>query len=338
MLGIVAGHAITVRFDGDGSLRRRPMQRVLNPLTAMGARVVDAAEGGRFPLTLRGASAAIPITYEVPVPSAQVKSAVLLAGLNTPGITTVIEREITRDHTERMLIGFGARLTVDEAPGGGRRIALQGEADLVAQAIFVPADPSSAAFPLVAALLVPGSEILLQNVMMNPTRTGLITTLLEMGANISIENRRVEGGEEVTDLVVRAGPLKGVDVPAGRAPSMIDEYPILAVAASFAHGTTTLRGLAELRAKESDRLAAVAAGLAANGVRHHVNGDDLIIEGGAVPGGGTVTTHLDHRLAMSFLVMGLAADHSVSVDDGDTIATSFPGFEALMSGLGAKLA
>lgn len=337
MMGVIGGHGISARFDGDASLCRRPMQRVLEPLEQIGARITHESEGRRLPLTLHGALDAIAITYEVPVPSAQVKSAILLAGLNAPGLTTVIEKEATRDHTERMLQGFGAKLISRPHGSAGRLIELSGEADLTGQKVFVPADPSSAAFPLVAALIVPGSDITLHNVMMNPTRTGLLTTLLEMGAKISIENRRLEGGEEVADLVVSSSPLSGIDVPAARAPSMIDEYPVLAVAAGFASGTTIMRGLAELRAKESDRLAAVAAGLKANGVRFHIEGDDLIVEGGTVPGGGLVETHLDHRLAMAFLVMGLASQNPVTVDDRETIATSFPTFMLLMRGLGADL-
>lgn len=338
MMGIVAGHGITATFDGDASLRKRPMERVLTPLRRMGATVVSSAEGGRVPLTLRGATDPLPIVYELPVASAQVKSAVLLAGLNAPGETTVIEREPTRDHTERMLRGFGATVTVTPEGPHGTRITLQGRPVLTGQRIAIPADPSSAAFPLVAALLVPGSDVVIPGVMMNPTRTGLLTTLLEMGADIAAENRRSEGGEDVADLRVRASHLHGVDVPADRAPSMIDEYPVLAVAAAFAAGTTRMRGLSELRAKESDRLAAVAAGLAANGVRHRVEGDDLIVEGGRVPGGGVVATHLDHRIAMSFLVMGLASEAPVSVDDIGMIATSFPSFLPLMRDLGADLA
>ena len=337
MMGVIAGHGITARFEGDASLCRRPMQRVIAPLERVGARIIAAAEGQRLPLTLRGAQDAIAITYEVPVPSAQVKSAVLLAGLNAPGTTTVIENEATRDHTERMLAGFGARLRIEPHGTQGKKIELDGEADLVGQKVVVPADPSSAAFPLVAALIVPGSQIRLHNVMMNPTRTGLLTTLREMGGDIVIENRRLEGGEEVGDLIVSASGLAGVEVPADRAPSMIDEYPILAVAAAFASGTTIMRGLAELRAKESDRLAAVAAGLRANGVSYAIAGDDLIVEGGRVPGGGMVETHLDHRLAMSFLVMGLASEVGVTVDDSATIATSFPQFMPLMRALGARI-
>jgi 3-phosphoshikimate 1-carboxyvinyltransferase len=337
MMGVVGGHGITATFDGDASLRKRPMERVLTPLRRMGARVLSCADGGRVPLTLQGVLDPVPITYETPVASAQVKSAVLLAGLNAPGITTVVEREATRDHTERMLRGFGAEVIVTPDGMHGARIALTGRPRLAAQKITVPADPSSAAFPLVAALLVPGSEIVLPSVMTNPTRTGLLITLAEMGADIRFENRRSEGGEEIADLVVRASALRGVEVPAARAPFMIDEYPVLAVAAAFARGTTVMRGLAELRAKESDRLAAVAAGLAINGVRHHVEGDDLIVEGGDVAGGGTVATHLDHRIAMAFLVMGFASAKPVTVDDVGMVATSFPAFVPLMRGMGASL-
>ena len=339
MMGVCGSHPITTTFDGDASLRKRPMRRILDPLLLMGTRVVSEQEGGRVPLTLQGPREAVPIVYRTPVPSAQVKSAVLLAALAAPGTTTVIEDEATRDHTEKMLAHFGAEITVSAEGAHGRRIVLKGQPELRASSIVVPADPSSAAFPLVAALLVPGSDILIEAVMMNPLRTGLIATLREMGADIAVEDETSEGGEAVATLRVRAGALKGVDVPPERAPSMIDEYPILAVAAAFASGTTRMRGLKELRVKESDRLAAVAAGLAAAGVPHTIEGDDLIVEGlgGAVAGGGTVATHLDHRIAMSFLVMGLAAQKPMTVDDGATIATSFPNFVALMNGLGAEI-
>lgn len=339
MMGVCGSHPITTTFDGDASLRKRPMRRILDPLLLMGTRVVSEQEGGRVPLTLEGPREAVPIVYRTPVPSAQVKSAVLLAALAAPGTTTVIEDEATRDHTEKMLAHFGAEITVSAEGAHGRRIVLKGQPELRASSIVVPADPSSAAFPLVAALLVPGSDILIEAVMMNPLRTGLIATLREMGADITVEDETSEGGEEVATLRVRASALKGVDVPPERAPSMIDEYPILAVAAAFASGTTRMRGLKELRVKESDRLAAVAAGLAAAGVPHTIEGDDLIVEGvgGAVAGGGTVATHLDHRIAMSFLVMGLAAAKPMTVDDGATIATSFPNFVALMNGLGAEI-
>jgi 3-phosphoshikimate 1-carboxyvinyltransferase len=280
----------------------------------------------------------VPVTFESPVPSAQVKSAILFAGLNAPGITTVIEAEATRDHTERMLRHFGATVRVSPHGAHGSRVELDGRPELAPNPVAVPADPSSAAFPIVAALIVPGSDVIIEGAMMNPSRTGLIETLREMGADIVELDRRVEGGEDVADLRVRASLLRGVDVPAGRAPSMIDEYPVLAVAASFAEGTTRMNGLKELRVKESDRLAAVAAGLAVNGVVHQVEGDDLLVEGrGRAPGGGLVTTHMDHRIAMAFLVMGLAAEKPVAVDDTGFIATSFPTFVPMMRGLGADL-
>ncbi|GJD90779.1 3-phosphoshikimate 1-carboxyvinyltransferase [Methylobacterium hispanicum] len=342
MMGVVGGQPVTATFDGDASLRSRPMRRILDPLVRMGTEVVAEAEGGRVPLTLRGPREAIPITYETPAASAQIKSAVLLAGLNAPGTTTVIEAAATRDHTERMLRLFGAEVAVEaHGPGGhGRRIALTGQPTLRGTDVVVPADPSSAAFPLVAALIVPGSEVTIQGVMMNPLRTGLITTLLEMGADIERLREREEGGETVADLRVRASRLRGVAVPAERAPAMIDEYPVLAVAAAFAEGTTRMNGLHELRVKESDRLAAVAAGLKANGVAHVVEGDDLVVHGdGTAPrGGGTVATHLDHRIAMAFLVMGLATREPVTVDDGAMIATSFPSFLPTMRALGGGIA
>ena len=337
MLGAVAGCPIAATFDGDASLRKRPMRRVLEPLERIGARTLASADG-RLPLTLQGARDPIPIAFEPPVPSAQLKSAVLLAGLAAPGETVVIEREATRDHTEKMLAHFGAQVRVEAIGANGRRIALTGQPELAPAPIVVPADPSSAAFPLVAALIAPGSEVILDGVMLNPLRTGLLTTLGEMGAAIEFLDKRNEGGEEVADLRVRAGSLRGVEVPAARAPSMIDEYPVLAVAAAFAEGTTVMRGLKELRVKESDRLAATAALLRANGVTVEIDGDDLLVAGrGRAPGGGLVTTHMDHRIAMSALVMGLASDKPVAIDDGSFIATSFPGFVALMRGLGADL-
>ena len=341
VLGAVAGNPVTATFDGDASLRKRPMRRVLDPLERMGARVIAVADEGRLPLTLAGARDPLPIEYEPPVPSAQLKSAVLLAGLAAPGETTVLEAEATRDHTEKMLKHFGANIRV--RPVGqndrGRRIVLQGQPELEAAAVVVPSDPSSAAFPLVAALLVPGSEVVLEAVMTNPLRTGLLTTLREMGAQIEVLETRNAGGEEVADLRARASTLKGVDVPADRAPSMIDEYPILAVAAAFAEGRTVMRGLSELRVKESDRLAATAEMLRVNGVDVMIEGDDLIVTGKSrAPGGGTVVTHMDHRLAMSALVMGLASEQQVTADDTAFIATSFPGFIDLMSSLGADLA
>jgi 3-phosphoshikimate 1-carboxyvinyltransferase len=333
MMGVVGGHPIEATFDGDASLRKRPMRRILDPLRQMGAQVIAEAEGGRCPITLRGPDALSPIVYRTPVASAQIKSAVLLAGLNARGTTTVIESEASRDHTEKMLAHFGADVRVT-AEGEGRRIDLIGQPMLRPNPVHVPADPSSAAFPIVAALVTRGSDIVVEGVMTNPLRNGLLTTLVEMGARIDTLDKRVEGGEQVADLRVRASDLKGVDVPAARAPSMIDEYPVLAVAASFAQGSTHMRGLHELRVKESDRLAAVAAGLAAAGVKHEIVGDDLIVEGGAVPGGGLVETKLDHRIAMSFLVMGLASEAAMQVDDAETIATSFPNFRPLMESLG----
>jgi len=341
MMGVIGGHAITARFDGDASLRKRPMRRILDPLLLQGARVLEEAEGGRLPLVLQGTSEPLPIVYTTPVASAQIKSAVLLAGLNSPGRTTVIENEASRDHTEKMLAHFGAKVKVEPHGVHGRKITLEGRPELVPKPVRVPADPSSAAFPLAAALIVPGSDVLIEGVMTNPLRSGFIETLRDMGADLALENPRVEGGEEVADIRVRHSPnLKGVDVPAARAPSMIDEYPILAVVAAYAAGKTRLRGLAELRVKESDRLAAIAAGLTVNGVECDIEDDDLIVEGGAgvVKGGGSVSTHLDHRIAMSFLVMGLATQHPVEVDDATMIATSFPSFRALMAGLGASFA
>ena len=338
VLGAVAGCPIAATFEGDASLRRRPMQRILDPITLMGARTLSAAEGGRLPITLMGARDPIPILYRTPVPSAQIKSAVLLAGLSCPGETTVIETEASRDHTERLLAHFGAQVTVAPEGPHGRRITLTGQPELHPAAVVVPADPSSAAFPMVAGLVVPGSELIVTEVMTNPLRTGLITTLHEMGARIETLEVRGDAGEAMADFRVQASALHGVDVPAARAPSMIDEYPILAVAAAFAHGTTIMRGLKELRVKESDRLAAVAEGLRANGVAIELDGDDLIVHGtGAVPGGGLVATHMDHRIAMAFLVMGLASAKPVKVDDTSFIATSFPGFVPMLRGLGADL-
>jgi 3-phosphoshikimate 1-carboxyvinyltransferase len=337
MLGAVAGCPITATFDGDASLRKRPMRRILDPLERIGARTV-AATDGRLPLTLAGAREPIPIVFESPVPSAQLKSATLIAGLSAPGETVVIEAEATRDHTEKMLSHFGADVRVEPHGTHGRRITLAGQPELAARPVIVPADPSSAAFPLVAALVTPGSDIILHGVMMNPLRAGLVTTLLEMGAAIEMLDRRKEGGEDVADLRVRSGPLCGVEVRADRAPSMIDEYPVLAVAAAFAEGRTAMRGLKELRVKESDRLAATAALLRSNGVDAEIDGDDLIVEGrGRAPGGGLVTTHMDHRIAMSALVMGLGSDRAVKIDDASFIATSFPGFVDLMQSLGADL-
>lgn len=339
VMGAVAGCPVTAVFDGDASLRKRPMKRVLDPLTRIGAKTLDVAEGGRLPLTLEGARDPLPIVYEPPVASAQLKSAVLLAGLAAPGETIVIEKEATRDHTEKMLTHFGADVQVEQVGEHGRRIVLKGRPELKPASLQVPSDPSSAAFPMAAALIVPDSEIVLENVMMNPLRTGLFLTLREMGASIETLSLRQDGGEEVADLRVKASVLRGVEVPASRAPSMIDEYPILAVLAAFAQGRTRMRGLSELRVKESDRLAATADMLRVNGVVVEIEGDDLIVEGnGSVPGGGVVATHMDHRLAMSALVMGLNSEKPVSVDDAAFIATSFPRFVELMQGMGAKLA
>jgi 3-phosphoshikimate 1-carboxyvinyltransferase len=343
-MGLVGTYDMETTFIGDASLSGRPMGRVLDPLRQMGVQVLQSAPGDRMPITLRGPKHAAPITYRVPMASAQVKSAVLLAGLNTPGITTVIEPVMTRDHTEKMLKGFGADIDVQTDERGVRHIFVQGQGRLTGQVIAVPGDPSSAGFPLVAALIVPGSDIVIENVLMNPTRTGLLLTLQEMGGRIDILNPRSEGGEDVADLRVRHSDLRGVAVPPERAPSMIDEYPVLAVAASFAEGETLMQGLEELRVKESDRLAAVAAGLKLNGVDCTEGEASLAVRG--VPGGkglgasrreDAVKTHLDHRIAMSFLVMGLAAEKPVTIDDAAMIATSFPQFMGLMKGLGAEI-
>ena len=337
LMGILAGQPIRTFLTGDASLRSRPMKRVIDPLTAMGARVYSR-EGGRMPLMIQGADTVLPITYELPVASAQVKSAVLLAGLTARGETAVIESVVTRDHTERMLTHFGGTVSREELPGGAARIAVQGEPELTGADIVVPADPSSAAFPLVAALLVPGSEVRLPNIGMNPTRTGLIQTLIEMGGDITIENERVAGGEPVADLLVRHSALKGIEVPPERAASMIDEYPILTVAAAQAEGKTVMRGVEELRVKESDRIAVMVAGLRANGVTVSDGEDWMEVEGrpGEVSGGATVATHLDHRIAMSFYVLGLIAKKPVVIDDEAPIRTSFPNFRPLMQGLGAE--
>ena len=337
LAGMLASHDLFAVMTGDGSLRARPMRRVTDPLALCGARF-SARAGGRLPLSVQGAADAMPIRYRVPVASAQVKSAILLAGLNAPGHTVVEEAAATRDHTEAMLRHFGADVTV-EVVGAGRVVTLQGQPELLARDVVVPGDPSSAAFPLAAALLVPGSVVTLAGVGLNPLRTGLFATLREMGADLTVTAERTEGGEPVGDLLVRHGSLRGVDVPPERAPSMIDEYPILAVLAACADGTTRMRGLAELRVKESDRLAATAALLHAAGAAVAVDGDDLLVTGHpALPGGCTVATHMDHRLAMSALVMGLATRAPVAVDDAAFIDTSFPGFAALMRGLGADIA
>ena len=337
VMGAVAGCPISAIFDGDASLRSRPMRRILDPLEKVGARVVAGGEGGRLPLTLQGARDPLPITYRTPVASAQIKSAVLLAGLAAPGTTTVIENEASRDHTELMLRHFGADVTSTPEGQHGRRITLVGQPELHGAKVVVPADPSSAAFPIVAALITEGSDVELPDVMLNPLRTGLFTTLREMGATIEEGEIRGDTGEPMASLRVRASKLHGVEVPPERAPSMIDEYLVLAVAASFAEGTTVMRGLHELRVKESDRLAATADMLRVNGVKVAISGDDLIVEGrGHVPGGGLVATHMDHRIAMSALVMGCAADQPVKVDDTAFIATSFPDFIPMMRSLGAK--
>ena len=336
LMGLVASHPLTAVMTGDESLRARPMARVAQPLERMGARVI-ARNGGYMPLTVVGAADPLPIRYETPVPSAQVKSAVLLAGLNAPGLTTVAERAPTRDHTERMLSHFGAEIEIAEADGL-RSVSLGGQPELGARRIEVPADPSSAAFAAVAALILPGSRLRLEGVGINPLRTGLYATLEEMGAGFAFESRREQSGEPVADLLVEAAELQGIEVPAARAPSMIDEFPILAVAAACARGTTVMRGLGELRVKESDRLAALARGLAACGVEVEEGPDSLAVHGRGArpPGGATVAAQLDHRIAMAFLVLGLAAERPVTVDDAGPIATSYPGFQAQMSDLGAR--
>ena len=339
VMGAVAGCPITAVFDGDASLRSRPMRRILDPLELIGAKVTASAEGGKLPLTLQGASNPVPVVYRTPVASAQIKSAVLLAGLAAPGVTTVIEQEASRDHTELMLKHFGAEIVTTLEGTHGRRIALTGQPKLHGAPVIVPADPSSAAFPLVAALIVDGSDLVLSDVMTNPLRTGLFATLREMGASIEEDDVRGDAGEPMVRLRVRASKLRGVEVPPERAPSMIDEYLVLAVAAAYAEGTTIMRGLHELRVKESDRLEATAAMLRVNGVKVEISDDDLIVEGrGHVPGGGLVATHMDHRIAMSALVMGLASDKPVKVDDTAFIATSFPDFVPLMCKAGADFA
>lgn len=333
MMGIVAAHDITVTMQGDASLSRRPMSRVLRPLRQMGLQTVE--EKDTLPLTVKGSADLVPIVYELPVASAQVKSAVLLAGLGASGETTVVEKEATRDHTERMLRYFGAQVETHEKDGA-THITVKGDAELQGRDVTVPGDPSSAAFLIAAALVVPGSDVTVEGVLINPTRTGLYVTLREMGADIEFLNEREEGGEPIADIRALYSALKGVQVPAERAPSMIDEYPVLAAIAGFAIGETRMEGLGELKVKESDRLAATAAGLIANGVVARADGDKLIVEGsGKVPGGGVVETHLDHRIAMAFLTMGLASDKPVAVDDTAMIATSFPEFRGLMERLGA---
>jgi 3-phosphoshikimate 1-carboxyvinyltransferase len=338
LMGLLATHRLTAFLTGDASLRSRPMARVAKPLQEIGARIV-ARDGCRLPLAIIGAAEPVPISYRLPVASAQVKSAVLLAGLNTPGETTVIEPESTRDHTELMLRHFGVEVRV-EMTSDGRRTTIVGQPEITGRRIAVPADPSSAAFPLVAALLLPGSDVTLSNVGINPHRIGLIETLRGMGGDIAFTNLRQEAGEPVVDIRVRASRLTGVTVPAARAPSMIDEYPVLAVAAACAAGTTVMQGLGELRVKESDRLAAIAKGLRACGASVEDGPDSLTVQAGSgrPRGGAEIATNLDHRIAMAFLVMGMVAERPVVVDDGSPIETSFPGFTDLMNGLGAQIA
>jgi len=339
IMGAMATHPIRATFTGDASLNKRPMARISDPLALFGAQTYGRS-GGRLPMTIIGAETPTPVRYEVPVPSAQVKSAVLLAGLNTSGKTVVIEQEATRDHTERMLRGFGAEISV-QINDAGREITLTGQPELQPQDITVPRDPSSAAFPVCAALITEGSDVLVPNIGLNPTRSGLFTTLREMGADLEYENERVEGGEPVADLRARFSPnMRGIEVPSERAASMIDEYPILSVVAANAQGDTVMRGVKELRVKESDRIDAMATGLRANGVTVEDGPDWWIVSGcgaQAVPGGAKCASHLDHRIAMSFLILGMASKNPVSIDDGSPIATSFPIFESLMAALGARL-
>jgi 3-phosphoshikimate 1-carboxyvinyltransferase len=342
LMGLIASHPITATFVGDASLSARPMGRVITPLSQMGATITATPGPGGWqslPLTITGLCPAIPLSYTLPVASAQVKSAILLAGLNTPGETTVIEPIATRDHSERMLAGFGAHLSVTPSPQG-RIITIRGEAELRPQDIVVPGDPSSAAFPMVAALIVPGSDVTIRNVGINPTRAGLITVLQAMGGDITLHNQRSVGGEPVADIRVRHSGLTGIDVPPDGAPSMIDEYPILFVAAACANGTTTMRGLDELRVKESDRIAVMAQGLTACGVRCEELPDGLIVHGQGgepLPGGATVAARLDHRIAMSFAVLGLNVRQRLTVDDARPIATSFPAFVPMLRQLGATV-
>lgn len=339
IMGAMATHDITATFTGDASLNKRPMARVTDPIALFGAEAYGR-KGGRLPMTIVGAKHPVPVRYTVPMPSAQVKSAVMLAGLNAPGETVIIEKEATRDHTERMLVGFGAEVDV-EITAEGRVITLRGYPELKPQTISVPRDPSSAAFPVCAALITEGSDILVPNIGLNPTRAGLYTTLREMGADLVFENERLEGGEPVADLRAKFSPnMKAIEVPPNRAASMIDEYPILSVVASFAEGDTIMRGVKELRVKESDRIDAMAKGLRANGMDIDEGEDWWIIHGkgmGNVPGGGLAETFLDHRIAMSFLILGMGSEKPVHIDDGGPIVTSFPNFEPLMSALGAKL-
>ncbi|MGJ5618429.1 3-phosphoshikimate 1-carboxyvinyltransferase [Sulfitobacter sp. MF3-043] len=339
IMGAMSTSPISATFTGDASLNGRPMARVTDPLALFGTQAVGR-QGGRLPMTIVGAADPVPVRYVVPVPSAQVKSAILLAGLNAPGKTVVIEAEATRDHTERMLAGFGAEITVEQTDEG-RVITLTGQPELQPQHIDVPRDPSSAAFPVCAALIVPGSDVLVPGIGLNPTRAGLYATLREMGADLTYENERTEGGEPVADLRARFSPdLRGIEVPPERAASMIDEYPVLSVVASFAKGQTIMRGVKELRVKESDRIDAMARGLRANGMEVEEGLDWWIVTGrghGEVPGGAPCASQLDHRIAMSFLILGMASQKPVRVDDGGPIATSFPIFEPLMQALGAQV-
>lgn len=336
LMGLVATYPFTTHFTGDESLCSRPMARVTKPLEEMGVNF-ESREGVRFPLAVKGSSHAIPITYELPVASAQVKSAILLAGLNCRGKTSVIEPVATRDHTELMLKGFGADIEVTKIENNGCKITITGHPELKAQDIYIPGDPSSAAFVVVAALIVPGSEVLVKNICINPLRTGLYTTLLEMGADIKFVNERIVAGDKVADLAVKYSKLKGIKVPAERAPSMIDEYPVLSIAASCASGETLMEGLEELKVKESNRLQSIADGLAACGIDFDMGEDSLLVRGGKITGGKTVKTNMDHRIAMSFLVMGMVSEKPVTVDDSHMINTSFPDFIGLVNKLGGKL-
>ena len=338
LIGILATHPLTAHLTGDRSLCSRPMARVTDPIRQFGAQIL-ARGGGRLPLAVIGAPDPVPVSYRMPVPSAQVKSAILLAALNAPGETTVSEPQPTRDHTELMLRHFGAEIEVCDGGEGGRTITLKGRPELAARDVSVPGDPSAAAFPGVAALIVPGSEVTIRNVGINPLRAGLFETLREMGADITMSNHAEDGGEPAADITFRASALNGIVVPAERAPSMIDEYPILAVAAAAARGPTRMLGLAELRVKESNRLQAIVDGLERCGITVTEDGDGLVIEGrgGPPPGGVTIAARADHRIAMSFLVLGMAAGSPVGIDDGDMIGTSFPGFTELMNRLGAAI-
>ena len=343
LMGLVASHPLTVTFTGDASLSRRPMARVIDPLSLIGAQITATPgpdnKGGRLPLTLTGLCPAVPLEYTLPVASAQVKSALLLAGLNTPGHTIIHEPIPTRDHSERMLQGFGATLHIEHTPKG-RTITLIGEAELKPQTLTIPGDPSSAAFPMVAALLVPGSDVTITNIGLNPTRSGLITVLQAMGADITLKNPRTIGGEPVADLHIRHSPLTGIDIPPDIAPAMIDEFPILFIAAAHAQGTTRTTGLEELRVKESDRLRTMAKGLAQIGVKVEEHPDGLTIHGHAgnpLPGGATIETHLDHRIAMSFAIASLTSRAPITIDDATPINTSFPTFLPLMQSLGAEV-